>query len=152
MNTRTLATALSLSLAGASLPAAAQPAAPAGITVAIDDLKFTPMDVRRPDSHQMALLWGDPASGPSAMLIRFKRIDLPLHAHSADYHLLVVQGTMKHWDLDETAADGKLLGPGSYWYQPGGRAHRDACVSDECLVYLTWSGRRDGYAVVPPRP
>jgi quercetin dioxygenase-like cupin family protein len=95
-------------------------------------------------SAQIRLLSGQPATGPSAMYLRFVRQSIPMHLHTADYHLLVVEGTMKHWSRGESEADARPLGPGSYWYQPGGQAHADACVSDSCLLYLVWSGPRDG--------
>jgi hypothetical protein len=37
-----------------------------------------------------------------------------------------------------------VLGPGSYWFQPGGVAHGDECVADSCLMQIVWSGPRDG--------
>jgi hypothetical protein len=40
------------------------------------------------------------------------------------------------------------LKPGSYWYQPGGALHGDACLSDECVIFLSWEGPRD--VVLPP--
>jgi hypothetical protein len=148
----TVALALPLLDAGAqtssSAPAAAAVPA-AGVTVAIEDLKLVPLDMRAPDHFQMAVLWGDPRTGPSAMMLRLVKGDLPLHVHSHDYHLLVVRGTLKHWDEDDAEAAAKPLGPGSYWFQPGRRAHRDACLSDECLVYLNWTGPRDGYRPPP---
>jgi quercetin dioxygenase-like cupin family protein len=74
-----------------------------------------------------------------------------MHLHSADYHLLVVEGTMKHWLRGASVADARSLGPGSYWFQPGGQVHADACLSESCLVFLVWSGQRDG-KLAPPEP
>jgi hypothetical protein len=36
-----------------------------------------------------------------------------------------------------------LLRPGSHWFQPGNVAHSDACVSEQCLMYVQWAGPRD---------
>ena len=35
------------------------------------------------------------------------------------------------------------MGPGSFWYQPAGLAHGDACESDECVCFITFDGPRD---------
>ena len=56
----------------------------------IQDAKFAPVDPTQPDGPQMAVLWGDPAKGPSAMLLKFKKGSNPLHIHNSDYHLVLV--------------------------------------------------------------
>ncbi len=112
--------------------------------VAFEDLRWPPVDLTRPGQMLSSVLWGDPRSGPSAMYLKLPRGTLPLHLHTADYHLLVVQGSMKHWGPGEDERAARPLGPGSYWFQAGGEVHADACLSDECLVYLVWSGIRDG--------
>ena len=76
----------------------------------------------------------------------------PMHTHTADYHLVVIEGTMKHWAAGETEATAKPLGPGSYWFQPGGQPHADACISDKCVMHVVWSGRRDGKLAESPKP
>jgi hypothetical protein len=35
------------------------------------------------------------------------------------------------------------LRPGSYWFQPGNQAHGDECLSDECLIFVSWQGKMD---------
>lgn len=52
------------------------------------------------------------------MLVEIKKGSIPLHLHSADYHLVVVEGEMKHWAENQSEAGAKILGPGSYWFQP----------------------------------
>jgi quercetin dioxygenase-like cupin family protein len=121
------------------------------VVTAFEDAKFVAVVPGRPDSPEIAVLWGDPAAGPSAMFIRVKKGPLPMHTHSSDYHLLVVQGIVKHWSAEETEEDAKPLGPGSYWFQPGNEAHADSCLSDECLAYLVWSGKQDGRRAEPRR-
>jgi hypothetical protein len=91
----------------------------------------------------MAVLWGDPHTGPSAMLLTMQEGAVPLHVHSADYHLAVIEGQMKHWGPGEDASHAPALGPGSYWFQPGGQAHADACLSPTCVMQIVWSGPRD---------
>ena len=79
------------------------------VVVPVQDAKFVPLDPTRPDGAQVAVLWGDPASGPSAMLLKTKKGSVPLHTHTADYHLLVLEGVMKHWGEDEVEPDAKPL-------------------------------------------
>ena len=119
------------------------------VVTAFEDAKFVPVDPGRSDSPQIAVLWGEPSTGPSAMLIRVKKVTLPMHTHSSAYHLLVLQGASKHWNADQTETAVKPLGPGSYWFQPGNEPHADACLSDECVWYLVWAGKRDGKLAEP---
>jgi quercetin dioxygenase-like cupin family protein len=119
-----------------------------------EQAKFVPVDPARPAAAQMAVLWGDPAAGPSAMLMKFGKTDGVLHTHTADYHLMVLEGQMTHWATESDRARSPVLGPGSYWFQPGNGPHGDSCLSDECLMFIQWSGKRDGKlaATPPPRP
>ena len=120
------------------------------VVTAFEDAKFVAVVPDQSDSPQIAILWGEPRTGPSAMLIRAKKgFATPMHIHSSDYHLVVVQGLMKHWGADQTEADAKPLGPGSYWFQPGEHAHADNCLSDECLVHIVWAGKQDGKPAEP---
>lgn len=112
--------------------------------VAIEQATYVPVDPARPQGAQIAVLRGDPSTGPSAMLLKFGRTDGAMHVHSSDYHLVVIAGTMQHWQAGESQADTPHLGPGSFWFQPGEKAHQDACLSDECVMYVQWAGKRDG--------
>jgi quercetin dioxygenase-like cupin family protein len=121
------------------------------VVTAFEDAKFIPVAPGRSDSAEIAILWGDPRTGPSAMLIRLKKGPLPMHTHFSDYHLVVLQGLVKHWSAEETEEDAKPLRPGSYWFQPGNAAHADSCLSDQCVAHLVWAGKRDGKLVEPRR-
>jgi quercetin dioxygenase-like cupin family protein len=114
------------------------------VVVPIQDAAFVPVMASLPDGPQMAVLWGDPAAGPSAMLMKLKKGSNPLHTHTADYHMVVLSGIMKHWGRGQSEADAETLKPGSYCFQPGGQAHAGACLTDECLIHIVWSGPRDG--------
>jgi hypothetical protein len=120
------------------------------VVTPFQDAKFVPLDSAQPDVAQIAVLWGDPTKGPSAMLLKLKKYGGSLHYHTSDYHLVLLQGTMKHWAVGTQEADAKPLGPGSYWYQPGNQAHGDSCLSDECLMFLKWEGKRDSRLAEPP--
>ena len=117
---------------------------PPMIVTSFEENKFVPSNPDNPNGTQIAILKGDPETGPSTMLMRFKKGASPSHIHSSDYQLVVIEGTMTHRSAEQKEADAKPLGPGSYWFQPGGKAHIDACLVDECLLYIVWSGKRDG--------
>ena len=104
-----------------------------------------PVDPQRPDAAQIAVLKGDPVSGPSSILLNMSRTPGALHDHTASYDLVLVEGRMKHWAKGESAVDAKELGPGSYWHQPGGDVHGHACLTDTCVMYVQWDGKRDGF-------
>jgi quercetin dioxygenase-like cupin family protein len=114
------------------------------VVVPFQDARFVPIDPARPDGAQMAVLSGDPNTGPSATLLRLKKGPSVLHVHSSDYHLVVIQGRARHWGEGHREADAVDLGPGSYWFQPGQEPHAGSCLTDECLYYVQWAGKRDG--------
>jgi hypothetical protein len=43
------------------------------------------------------------------------------------------------------------LGPGAYWYQPGGQVHSDNCLTEYCIAFAKFEGRIDAHYVDPPR-
>ena len=120
------------------------------VVVRREDAKFVPLDPANPEEAQVAVLWGDPAKGPSSMLMRMKKTDGGLHYHSSTYDLVVLEGQMKHLGEGEKAAEAPPLGPGSYWHQPGLQAHADSCLTDECLMFIKWEGKRDAMVGRPP--
>ena len=113
------------------------------IVVPFDVAQFGPLDPAHPSGNQSSVLWGDPMKGPSAMLVKFKKGVSALHYRSSDYHLTVLQGTMKHWAEGQREEDAKPLGPGSYWFQPANLSHADACLTDGCLTFVYWLDKRD---------
>jgi quercetin dioxygenase-like cupin family protein len=103
---------------------------------AYEDLQFGPI---APDSPvQVAVLWGDPGSGPAAVMVRFPEgYEEPWHAHSSTYHAVLVKGEFQSrskGDGDSTA----VYGPGSYAVQPGGAAHREVNGGDGEMVALVY--------------
>ena len=68
-----------------------------------------------------------------------------MHKHTAGYHGVVICGQFKHWPQ---GGEGKaeVLGPGSTWYEPGGRVHADECVSEECVILVQYEA---GFDLVP---
>ena len=123
--------------------AARAPHPKAAVVVSYADARFKPLNPSIPNSAEIAALRGDPDQGPSTMLMKMRRGAGRLHDHTADYELIVIEGTMKHWRGGESEATAKPLGVGSYWFQPGGQAHADSCLTDTCVMFITWSGPRD---------
>jgi hypothetical protein len=133
-----------LALASATGTTPAQAAsADTPTTVAIGEARFVPVDPNRPDGAAIAVLRGDPGTGPSDMLMRMRQSSGRLHVHTADYRLVVIEGVMKHRGADERESDTATLGPGSYWFQPGGQAHADTCLSERCILFVSFAGPRD---------
>ncbi len=118
-------------------------AQPTSYVRAYADAKFRDLNPAMTEGAQVAPLWGDPAKGPSAVLFKTKRGVTPLHTHSSDYHLAVIEGVMKHWIGGESEAAAPELGPGSYWYIRGSQPHADSCLSDVCVAFIKWEGKRD---------
>ena len=112
-----------------------------------EDAQFRALNPAMSPGAQAAILWGDPNTGPSAVLFQMGRGATPLHIHSSTYHLVVIQGTMKHWVRGESEDETPPLGPGSYWYIAGGRVHADSCLSEVCVAFIRWDGKRDGQLV-----
>ena len=115
------------------------------VTAPYEATGFIPLSPDRPEGPAIRVLRGDPATGPSDMLMRFGSGEPVMHAHSADYRLVVISGRMKHWAQGESEADASEMGPGSYWFQPAGQAHSDRCLSEICVMFIAWSGPRDAY-------
>lgn len=108
------------------------------------DARFQPLNPPMSPGAQVAVLWGDPDTGPSAVLFKMGKGATPLHTHSSTYHLTIIEGEMKHWTAGEAEAKARALGPGGYWRIEGGRAHADACLSAQCVAFIKWDGPRDG--------
>jgi hypothetical protein len=117
------------------------------LVVGIDDAKFKPVDPAKPDGHAIAVLRGDPATGPSDVLLKMKKTDGTPHIHSSGYRAMLVSGQAMHYEKCTCEAAG-ALNPGSYWYQPGGAVHGDACLTDECIIFVSWEGKMD--SSLPP--
>lgn len=105
------------------------------------EIQVTPVVAANPDGPAIAILRGDPATGPSEMLLRMPRGEGVPHVHSADYSLVVIEGRMTHTAPGDEAPE--ALGPGSYWFQPGDEVHVDTCLDELCLMYIVWHGPRD---------
>jgi quercetin dioxygenase-like cupin family protein len=113
------------------------------VVTTFENARFTPFDAKKPEAGGYAVLSGDPNEGASQMLFRYPRGEFPVHTHSADYQAVVIKGQAKHWAEGKSSAEAASLGPGSYWSQPARQKHGDSCLSEECLLFITWAGKMD---------
>ena len=125
----------------AALPAFAD--SPANNTAkALAGLEFAPI---RDLPIEIAVLWGNPQEGESAVMLKFPP-NFPggMHTHTNGYHAIVVSGASKHWIEGENEADAPLQRPGDYWYQMGGQVHQDSFPTDEeTVLFLKFDGPLD---------
>ncbi len=121
---------------------------------------FSPDDyewVMQPHGAEMALVWGDPETGPSAFMVKYPPnwggpVNLPpdapakLHMHTYGYHNVIISGGGKHWHEGQTEDDAVFLSAGSYFYQPGGQYHSETFRTDEpTYLFAYFEGPRDTY-------
>ena len=105
----------------------------------MDDLEWVPFGEGGPP---MAMLWGDMQTGPHAFLLKVPVgfINEP-HTHDADYRLIVLEGSGKHWVEGETMEEVEVVTEGGHWFQPAGQVHTDANAGDtEALVLVIVDG------------
>ena len=112
--------------------------------------KLVPLNPKNPQGGQMAVLSGDPKTGPVALMLKLPKGTSPVHWHTSAYYAVTVEGTTRHW-LAGKEAEARDNPPGTFWYQPGGDAsttHGDACVSESCTLFVYMAGKFD---VQPPK-
>lgn len=139
-----VATAL---LAASWAPGLASAAGPEMIVRPIETLKFSP---KKPGEPQISPVRGHPEREASSIVMKMGRGAFPMHTHTSNYQLVVVKGVMKHWDSNGSQKTAPRMGPGSFWFQPAGLAHGDACESNECVWFISFDGVRD-FEVVQSR-
>lgn len=90
---------------------------------------------------QLALAWGDDATGAAWLIKMDPGVALPRHTHTHDYWGLSIAGTWVHIDSD--GAEVSTV-PGDYSRIAGGAVHADRCDSDvPCIGLLAFTGPRD---------
>jgi quercetin dioxygenase-like cupin family protein len=92
---------------------------------------------------KLAPVLGVPEKQASSIVMKMGKGAFPMHSHTANYELVVIKGTMKHWGVDSSREQALPLDPGSYWYQPAGQPHADSCESDACVWFIRLDGARD---------
>lgn len=90
---------------------------------------------------QLALAWGDDATGAAWLIKMDPGVALPMHTHTHDYWGLSIAGTWVHIEADGTEVS---TVPGDYALVAGGAVHADRCDSDiPCIGLLDFAGPRD---------
>lgn len=101
------------------------------ILLEVDDVEWTEII----PGVDFGAVYGEFTEEGHAKLVRFEPgLVSPLHTHTNAYHGVVVQGTVTNpYEGEDSPVE---MGPGTYWYVPGGAAHKTGCVSEEpCLFY-----------------
>jgi quercetin dioxygenase-like cupin family protein len=88
--------------------------------------------------QQLGPLWGVRSTGPAGTLLKVPAgFRAPIHAHTAGYRAVVIEGQWKHWVPETGEGEEVELLPGAYWTQKADQMHADACVSDtDCVILL----------------
>src|SRR5262245_57164883 len=122
-----------------------------GVSMAAGDLKWEPMAPNVP--LQIATLWGDRAKGESGILLKMPGgFDSGMHAHTGDYHAVLLQGTWVHTEEGSKEA-AKDLAPGSYVMQPGKVMHNDSCKAGaDCIIFVHQHTKGDFIPGKAPAP
>jgi len=90
---------------------------------------------------QLALAWGDDATGARWLIKMDPGVALPMHTHTHDYWGLSIQGNWVHIEADGSEV---ATGPGDHAVVKGGEVHADLCDSDiPCIGLLDFAGPRD---------
>ena len=146
-----LAFAVSFMVAAAVLAQAAGEAkmksAPTGVNVPkfmpAGDMKWVELDPKGAPGVMIADLWGDHTKGAYGSITKFPAgFAAPLHTHTNGMKIVIISGTFI------AGPEGKpevRLGPGSYFWQPGGNYHHTtACdKASECVFFSESPGKFD---------
>lgn len=111
------------------------------LSIPIDQMRFRNQAPGLP--QRLVDLWGhrDRDGGFGQLVELPSGFRSPIHAHSGDYHGILIKGTWLHEDSKGT---GIPLQAGSYVRQAGGELHVDRCVSETpCLLFLFQFSRAD---------
>ncbi len=99
------------------------------------DLKWT--DVPEVKGVKQAVLWGDPKKGAHGVYIKFPAgTEVALHTHTYDSRGTVISGTVV---ITPEGQSPKELGPGSYYFVPGGQKHQSGCKRGADCLFLDQS-------------
>ena len=104
---------------------------------ALEDLPFAPLAEGSP--VEIAVLWGNPESGPAAIMVRFPEgYQEPWHSHTTTYHSVLIKGSFQSRSKNADDTEPSTYGPGSYAVQPGGAVHSEVNAGSGELVALVY--------------
>jgi gentisate 1,2-dioxygenase len=113
--------------------AAAQESSQAPAAMKLADAKFVILS-NQPDCMTVAVERGDPAKGPSSVLVKMTpSCDSRTHWHSADASVLAVSGTTQ---LDMKGEKSRPMMRGDFVFMPAHHIHRERCTGTvPCVFY-----------------
>lgn len=78
--------------------------------IAYEDLQFVPLAEDSP--VQIARLWGNPETGPAAVMVRFPEdYEEPWHSHTSTYHSVLIKSEFQKKVKMETKSYLKYMAP-----------------------------------------
>ena len=105
--------------------------------IAYEDLQFVPLAEGSP--VQIAMLWGNPETGPAAVMVRFPEgYEEPWHSHTSTYHSVLIKGEFQKKSKNGDEVVSEVYGPGSYAVQPGSTIHSEINSCSGELVALVY--------------
>jgi quercetin dioxygenase-like cupin family protein len=116
---------------------------PKAVEKTLKAAKWTPFDEKSPKGAAWSNVWGDSQTEASGMYVRIPAGSSPFwHIHKADYHAVVLAGTVNNI---ESGSEAKDLPVGSYYMQPGGNKHTTNCKAGgpDCIIYVYVTGAFD---------
>ncbi|MGB8543666.1 MAG: cupin domain-containing protein [Candidatus Acidiferrales bacterium] len=92
---------------------------------------------------------GNPATGPSAVLVKMEKGCMDAwHFHTAAEELIVIKGELK---VETFSVPPAILGPGGYAQIPSNEKHQFTCgAKSECLAFVRIDRAYDSKAVQAP--
>jgi quercetin dioxygenase-like cupin family protein len=117
-------------------------AAPAASNLNLADIPFAPFNPEQPEGINVFAITGDFKAGPFTAIARFPAgYRSPLHSHTANYTGVALNEGLVHGSTADAAG---AVPKGSFWFQPSGEPHVDACESEEpCYLLATFDGAVD---------
>lgn len=100
------------------------------------DIPFAAFDPEKPEGIHVYPIAGNPKETAFSAMVRFPSgYRAPLHTHEASFSAVTMSEGLVHSSSPDAS---EPLPKGSTWYQPGGEAHVDACVSEEPCYLLVF--------------
>jgi hypothetical protein len=108
---------------------------------AAGDIAWTSINPDAPDGPQMAVIDGDPATGPVTLLLQFPEgFEVGQHQHSSDVSVVVLGGTVQVGPSADALTDAEA---GAFWSRSGGDVHFSRCAAGPCEVLVQSDGPYD---------
>jgi beta-alanine degradation protein BauB len=119
------------------------------VSTPVTELKYLPTGVKGNAGELfVATAYGDISNAAHGSFLKMPSGYISVsHAHTHDYHAVVISGVAVNQQGDKNAVS---LPVGSYWFQKGGEAHVTKCVSpNECIFFISQPGKFDTFRKQP---